>query len=136
MQAEAEATTTTTPTKCPFNPLTRSKCRRRRVSPNNLVYVMYTQTSGGPLRKSRRLLYTRQPVGGETLTLNAPDLDITSKSWVRLPVYRRNSTAARTACELQKKKYQPPNFYFVHTFHRFQKDVIVHNISYIIVCIY
>jgi len=87
---------------------------------------MYTQTSDGPLRKSRGPLYTHQPVGGETLTLNAPDLDITSKSWVRLPVYRRNSTAARKACKLQKKN-QPLNLYFIRTFNRFQKDVMAHN---------
>lgn len=56
---------------------------------------MYADECWPPLRKSRGPLYTHRPVGGETLTLNArrrfaPDLDTTSKSSVRLPVYRRN----------------------------------------------
>jgi hypothetical protein len=142
VQAEAEATTTTTTTKCPFNPLTRSQWRRRRILPNNLVYVMCTQTSGGPHRKSRGPLYTHQPVRRrETLTLNAPDLDLTSKSRVRLPVYRRNyfdeTVQLHARPIISCKKNQPLHFYFIHSFNRFLKDVIAHNIlSDIIVCIY
>jgi len=34
-------------------------------------FVLCTQTSSGPLRKSRGPLYTHRPVSRETLTLNA-----------------------------------------------------------------
>lgn len=85
--------------------------------------------------------HTIPSVGGETLTLNAPDLDLTSKSRVRLPVYRRNyfdeTVQLHARPIISCKKNQPLHFYFIHSFNRFLKDVIAQNIlSDIIVCIY
>lgn len=86
-------------------------------------FVLYTQTSGGPIRKSRGPLYTKPARRRRDLNPECHDLDIIYKSPVRLPVYRQNGFketvqvhSRRSSIRISCKKNRLLNL-FVHSFH-------------------